>query len=93
MLYRLSICFCGMISGVALRDSPVGLAAYLIEKYSIFTNPHWKSLEDADLTKKFKLEDMLDTVMIYWITGSITTSMRLYAEAFNMEYYSLKLSQ
>nr|WCC58163.1 carboxylesterase [Pharsalia antennata] len=79
--------------GVALRDSPVGLAAYLLEKYTIFTNPHWKNLEDGGLTKKFKLEDLLDNVMIYWITGCITTSMRLYAEGFNANYYSLKLSE
>ncbi|XP_018570516.1 juvenile hormone epoxide hydrolase 1-like [Anoplophora glabripennis] len=79
--------------GVALRDSPVGLAAYLMEKYSIFTNPHWKNLDDAGLTQKFKLEDLLDNVMIYWVTGCITSSMRIYAESFNERYNSLKLPQ
>lgn len=79
--------------GVGLRDSPAGLAAYLLEKYIVFTNPEWKNLEDGGLTKKFKLEDLLDNVMIYWISGCITTSMRLYAEAFNMKYISMKLSQ
>ncbi|KAF7275516.1 hypothetical protein GWI33_011640, partial [Rhynchophorus ferrugineus] len=69
--------------GVALRDSPVGLAAYIIEKFTTWTNPAWKDLDDGGLTKKFTLDKLLDNVMIYWVTSSITTSMRLYSENFN----------
>uniref|UniRef100_A0A6P7GN73 Epoxide hydrolase n=1 Tax=Diabrotica virgifera virgifera TaxID=50390 RepID=A0A6P7GN73_DIAVI len=77
--------------GVALRDSPVGLAAYIIEKFTTWTNPSWKDLEDGGLTKKFTLEKLLDNVMVYWVTRSITTSMRLYAETFNSEIYALNV--
>ncbi|CAG9824999.1 unnamed protein product [Phaedon cochleariae] len=69
--------------GVALRESPVGLAAYLLEKFSTWTNPSWKDLEDGGLNKKFTITKLLDNVMIYWVTRSITTSMRLYSETFN----------
>lgn len=32
---------------------------------------------------KFNLTELLDNVMIYWVTNSITTSMRLYSETVN----------
>ncbi|XP_066259210.1 juvenile hormone epoxide hydrolase 1-like [Euwallacea similis] len=69
--------------GTALRDSPVGLAAYLVEKFTSWTNPAWRDLEDGGLTKRYTYENILDNVMIYWVTRSITTSQRIYAETFN----------
>lgn len=75
--------------GTALQDSPVGLAAYILEKFTTWTNPEFKNLEDGGLTKKFTMTDLLDNVMIYWITNSITTSFRLYAESFKPEYFQL----
>jgi len=77
--------------GVALRNSPVGLAAYLLEKFSTWTEKSWRSLPDGGLTRKFRLTDLLDNVMIYWVTGSITTSMRLYSETFSKAQFALKL--
>ncbi|XP_044269723.1 juvenile hormone epoxide hydrolase 1-like [Tribolium madens] len=67
--------------GVALNDSPVGLAAYILEKFITWTNPDWKNLEDGGLLKKYTYDDLLDNIMIYWVSGSITTSMRLYSHA------------
>ncbi|KAG5895740.1 hypothetical protein JTB14_029510 [Gonioctena quinquepunctata] len=77
--------------GVALRESPVGLAAYILEKFTTWTNPAWKDLDDGGLTKKYTLTKLLDNVMIYWVTRSITTSMRLYSETMNKETLSLKI--
>ncbi|XP_074031164.1 juvenile hormone epoxide hydrolase 1 [Leptinotarsa decemlineata] len=77
--------------GVALRDSPVGLAAYILEKFTTWTNPAWKDLDDGGLTKKYTLTKLLDNVMIYWVTRSITTSMRLYSESFSKETMSLQI--
>lgn len=74
---------------MALRDSPVGLAAYIIEKFTSWTNTEWKNRDDGGLTKKFSYDKLLDNVMIYWVTRSITTSMRLYAETFNKASVSL----
>jgi juvenile hormone epoxide hydrolase len=51
-------------SGVALNDSPIGLAAYILEKFITWTNPAWKNLEDGGLTKKYTYTDLLDNVMI-----------------------------
>ncbi|CAG9770470.1 unnamed protein product [Ceutorhynchus assimilis] len=75
--------------GTALRESPVGLAAYIIEKFTTWTNPEWKDLEDGGLTRKFTYDQLLDNVMIYWVTRSITTSQRLYSEQFNHKFRAL----
>ena len=80
-------------TGVALRDSPVGLAAYILEKFSTWTEKNWRSLPDGGLTRKYRLTDLLDNVMIYWVTGSITTSMRLYSESLNKAQFALKLDR
>jgi len=79
--------------GVALRDSPVGLAAYIIEKFITWTNPAFKDLPDGGLTQKFTYDQLLDNVMIYWVTRSVTTSMRLYAEQFTEANRALDLDQ
>ncbi|XP_044760197.1 juvenile hormone epoxide hydrolase 1-like [Coccinella septempunctata] len=79
--------------GTALNDSPVGLAAYILEKFITWTNPSFKEREDGGLTEKYKMEDLLDNIMIYWVTGTITSSMRLYSESFNSAHYSLQLSK
>ncbi|XP_071451557.1 juvenile hormone epoxide hydrolase 1-like [Hetaerina americana] len=78
--------------GIALRDSPAGLAAYILEKFSTWTRACRISAPDGGLNlgseavrtvdggSLIPLSTLLDNVMIYHITGSITTSMRLFAE-------------
>ncbi|HET7900971.1 MAG TPA: epoxide hydrolase [Candidatus Nanopelagicales bacterium] len=58
--------------GYALNDSPVGLAAWLVEK--------WRSWSDCggDLDAHIERDDLLTTITLYWATGSITSSMRDY---------------
>nr|QEQ91642.1 juvenile hormone epoxide hydrolase 2-like protein [Laodelphax striatellus] len=68
--------------GVALTDSPAGLAAYILEKFSTWTNKKYRDFPDGKLEEKFTLTNLLDNVMIYWVTGTITSSMRLYSESF-----------
>ncbi|XP_073412346.1 epoxide hydrolase 1-like isoform X2 [Dendrobates tinctorius] len=72
--------------GSALNDSPAGLAAYILEKFSTWTDYSFTELEDGGLDRKFSLDDLLTNVMIYWITGSITSSMRFYKENFSRDY-------
>ncbi|KAF5295494.1 hypothetical protein FQR65_LT10482 [Abscondita terminalis] len=74
--------------GVALQDSPIGLAAYILEKFTTWTNPDWKNKEDGGLLIKYKYENLLDNIMLYWVTGTITTSMRMYAESVNKKQLS-----
>ncbi|XP_039739232.1 epoxide hydrolase 1 [Pteropus medius] len=66
--------------GCALNDSPVGLAAYILEKFSTWTNSEFRDLEDGGLERKFSLDDLLTNIMIYWTTGTITSSQRFYKE-------------
>ncbi|KAJ7341018.1 hypothetical protein JRQ81_004667 [Phrynocephalus forsythii] len=66
--------------GCGLNDSPVGLAAYILEKFSTWTDPSFRDLEDGGLEKKYSLDDLLTNVMIYWVSGCIVPSMRFYKE-------------
>ncbi|XP_026881412.2 LOW QUALITY PROTEIN: epoxide hydrolase 1 [Electrophorus electricus] len=67
-------------AGCGLNDSPVGLAAYILEKFSTWTDFKNRDLKDGGLERKFSLDDLLTNVMIYWTTGSIIPSMRFYKE-------------
>ncbi|XP_056125246.1 epoxide hydrolase 1 [Rhinichthys klamathensis goyatoka] len=69
-------------AGRGLNDSPVGLAAYILEKFSTWTDPEFKKLEDGGLERKFSLDDLLTNVMIYWTSRCIISSMRFYKENF-----------
>ncbi|KAI8119030.1 Juvenile hormone epoxide hydrolase 1 [Lucilia cuprina] len=79
--------------GTALAHNPVGLAAYILEKFSTWTNGEYKHLPDGGLTKRYTMDALLDNVMIYYITNSITTSQRLYAEQFSKEQMSLQMDR
>ena len=57
-----------------LNDSPAGLAAWIIEKFR-----RWRDC-DGDVERAFSREDLLTNVTIYWVTGTIGSSIRLYYE-------------
>lgn len=69
--------------GAVLNDSPAGLASYILEKFSTWTNPNLVYEKDGGLFDKVKysMDEMLTNVMIYWVTGSITSSQRYYKES------------
>jgi hypothetical protein len=58
-----------------LNDSPTGLPAWILEKRRT-----WSDCSRAVETKYSK-DEILDTVMIYWVTQSIGTSLRYDYEA------------
>lgn len=60
----------------------MGLAAYMLEKFITLTQAELRNLEDGGLTQKFTMDQLLDNIMIYWVTGTMTSAMRIYAEAF-----------
>ncbi|KAM8852080.1 epoxide hydrolase 1 [Synchiropus picturatus] len=66
--------------GCGVNDSPLGLAAYILEKFSTATNVEYRDLEDGGLERKFSLDDLLTVIMIYWSSASIVSSMRFYKE-------------
>lgn len=57
----------------ALADSPAGLAAWLVEKYR-----RWSDC-GGEVERRFSKEQLCDFLTLYWITGSIASSMRIYA--------------
>nr|KAF7421548.1 hypothetical protein H0235_009384 [Vespula pensylvanica] len=79
--------------GLALTNSPVSLAGYILEKFNTWTNPEYKNRKEGGLLEKFTLDELLDNVMIYWVTDSMTTSARLYAEQFTHKYRDLQIDE
>ncbi|XP_010200160.2 epoxide hydrolase 1-like [Colius striatus] len=67
-------------AGCGLNDSPVGLAAYILEKFSTWTDKAFREKDDGGLESKYSLNELLTNVMIYWVTSSIVSSMRFYKE-------------
>lgn len=60
--------------GVALMDSPAGLAAWISEKF--YT---WMDC-DGDIESILHKDELLTNISVYWFTGTITSSTRLYYE-------------
>lgn len=79
--------------GTALVGNPVGLAAYILEKFSTWTNPAYRALPDGGLEKYFTLDSLLDNIMIYYLTDSITTSQRIYYEAFSQREMAIAVDR
>ncbi len=57
-----------------LTDSPSGLAAWIVEKFR-----SWSDC-GGDVESRFSKDDLLTNVMIYWVSGCIGSSTRLYYE-------------
>ncbi|XP_077990387.1 epoxide hydrolase 1-like [Glandiceps talaboti] len=66
--------------GHGLTDSPAGLAAYMLEKFPVSTNPAYIDLEDGGFHKHITMDEALTNVMIYWINGNMVSAMRFYKE-------------
>ncbi|KAJ6642889.1 Juvenile hormone epoxide hydrolase 1 [Pseudolycoriella hygida] len=80
--------------GAALTNNPIGLAAYILEKFATWTHPKDQSLVHGGLDTRKDLQDaILDNIMIYYLTNSITTSMRLYAESFSLKQRANQLDR
>ncbi len=62
--------------GYALTDSPAGQAAWILEKFWAWTDC------DGDPESLFSRDELLDNVMLYWVTASAASSARLYWESF-----------
>jgi pimeloyl-ACP methyl ester carboxylesterase len=59
----------------SLNDSPVGLAAWIIEKFRT-----WSDCGD-EVEGVFSRDELLTNVMIYWVTETAHSSARLYYES------------
>jgi pimeloyl-ACP methyl ester carboxylesterase len=61
--------------GFALNDSPMGLAAWLIDKYR-----DWADCEGV-VERRFSRDELLTHVSLYWFTETIASSCRMYLES------------
>ncbi|MCI0617638.1 epoxide hydrolase [bacterium] len=58
----------------AMHDSPVGMAAWILEK-----SHGWSHCERSVL-EHFTYEELLNNIMIYWVTETFGSSIRIYYE-------------
>ncbi len=60
--------------GLGLNDSPVGLAAWIIEKFRTWSDC------DGNPENSYTRDELLTNIMIYWITQTAASSARHYYE-------------
>ena len=58
-----------------LHDSPVGLAGWIVEKFRA-----WGDC-GGDIASRFDFDELLTTITIYWVTGTINSANRWYYES------------
>ena len=63
--------------GYGLVDSPVGQAAWILEKFWSWTDC------DGHPENVLSRDELLDNVMLYWLPATAASSARLYWESFN----------
>jgi microsomal epoxide hydrolase len=61
----------------AITDSPVGMAAWIVEKWRA-----WSGWGD-DFEKLFSRDMIITNVMLYWVTNSFWSAIRLYSESYH----------
>jgi len=59
-------------AAVGLTDSPAGLAAWIVEKLRAWSDC------DGDVEHRFTKDEILTNVTLYWLKGTIGSSMRMY---------------
>lgn len=57
----------------AMIDSPVGVAAWIIEKFK-----SWSDLDNEDIESVYSKDDLLTNIMIYITTGTFNTASWIY---------------
>ena len=62
--------------GYGLTDSPAGQAAWILEKFWAWTDC------DGHPENILSRDELLDNVMVYWVTATAASSARLYWESF-----------
>ena len=73
--------------GVALTDSPVGLAAWIVEKFR-----DWSDCKGKPLSR-FSMDLLVDNIMVYWLTGTAGSATWLYRGAAEQKPRALPAGQ
>lgn len=58
-----------------LNDSPAGLAGWFVDKYRAWSDC------GGEVERSFTKDELLTNITIYWVTGTINSSIRLYYES------------
>lgn len=58
-----------------LNDSPAGLAAWIVEKFRTWSDCN------GDIESRFTKDQLLTNIMLYWVTQSMPSAVRLYYES------------
>ena len=58
-----------------LNDSPAGLAAWIVEKFRAWSDCN------GDVESRFTKDQLLTNIMLYWVTESMPSAVRLYYES------------
>lgn len=64
--------------GVAIADSPVGAAGWILEKFGQWADLPKRAGGDPDLWSKFSEEDLLTNIMLYVAPSSVVTATWIY---------------
>ena len=56
----------------SLNDSPVGLAAWIVEKFRAWSDCN------GDVESRFSKDELLTNLMVYGVTGTAPSSVRMY---------------
>jgi len=63
-----------------LTDSPVGLAAWIVEKFRTWSDC------GGDVERRFTKDEILTNVMLYWVTGAINSSFWPYYARYHADW-------
>jgi pimeloyl-ACP methyl ester carboxylesterase len=63
-----------------LTDSPVGLAAWIVEKFRTWSDC------GGDVERRFTRDELLTNVMLYWVTGAIGSSFWPYYARYHADW-------
>lgn len=61
--------------GYGLNDSPAGLAAWIVDKFWAWSD------HGGNLDNSFTKDELITNIMLYWVTDSMPSAMRIYYES------------
>jgi pimeloyl-ACP methyl ester carboxylesterase len=79
--------------GIALTDTPVGLAAWMLDHDPDSYEKISHAFLDGDPAGGLTRDRILDNITLYWLTKTATSSARLYWESFRTIYAAIASGQ
>ena len=66
--------------GYGLNNSPVGLASWILEKFNSWSD------NKGNIENSFTKDELITNIMIYWVSQTINSSIRMYLETSRASY-------